>query len=364
MPEKSINFLDLDRTDWENLFRDLGEQRFRADQLLQWLHRYRVDDVAAMTNLGKSLRERLDALGSVLPPQIVTQQVSGDGTSKWILQLADGNRIETVFIPEADRGTLCVSSQVGCQLNCSFCATAQQGFNRNLSTSEIIGQVWLAERLLAQAPNAGPAITNVVLMGMGEPLLNFENVVKAIRLMLDDHAYGLSRRRVTLSTAGVTPGIDRLRDAAPVSLAVSLHAPDDELRTRLVPLNRKYPIAELLAACKRYIAPEKNRKVTFEYAMLDGVNDSEKHARALVRLLAQVPSKINLIPFNPFPGTLYRRSPEQVISRFQDILHKHGLIVTVRRTRGGDIAAACGQLVGQVLRRLTPRERSLAGATL
>ncbi len=327
----------------EAFFVELGEKPFRATQLLQWIHQRGVDNFEAMTNLSKPLRARLAERCEIRGPDIAEVQKSTDGTCKWLLQLDDGNRIETVFIPEDDRGTLCVSSQVGCALECSFCSTARQGFNRNLSAAEIMGQLWVARRELGEE-----RVTNVVLMGMGEPLLNFNNVVAATNLMLDDFAYGLSKRRVTLSTSGIVPALDRLAEVSDISLAVSLHAPDDELRNELVPINRKYPIRELLAACKRYVGRENRRKVTFEYVMLDGINDTPAHAKALIRLLSHVPSKVNLIPFNPFPGSGYRCSSPETIRRFSDILHAAGLIVTTRKTRGGDIDAACGQLVGRV----------------
>jgi 23S rRNA (adenine2503-C2)-methyltransferase len=340
---EKINLLGLDRKAMEAFFVEIGEKPFRASQLLQWIHQRGVDDFALMTNLSKALRTRLAELCEVRAPEVVLAQNSSDGTCKWVLQTDAQNRIETVFIPEEGRGTLCVSSQVGCALECSFCSTARQGFNRNLSTAEIIGQVWAARRELGEG-----AVTNVVLMGMGEPLLNFNNVVAATNLMLDDFTYGLSKRRVTLSTSGIVPALDRLAEVSDISLAVSLHAPGDELRNELVPINRKYPIRELLDACKRYIGREGRRKVTFEYVMLDGVNDSPAHARALVKLLSHVPSKVNLIPFNPFPGSNYRCSSPETIRRFSEILHGAGLIATTRKTRGGDIDAACGQLVGRV----------------
>lgn len=327
----------------EAFFVEIGEKPFRATQLLQWIHQRGVDDFSAMTNLSKPLRTRLAERCEIRVPEIAYAQKSADGTCKWLLQLDDQNRIETVFIPEDDRGTLCVSSQVGCALECSFCSTARQGFNRNLSAAEIIGQLWVARRELGEG-----RVTNVVLMGMGEPLLNFNNVVAATNLMLDDFAYGLSKRRVTLSTSGIVPALDRLAEVSDIALAVSLHAPDDELRNELVPINRKYPIKELLAACKRYVGRENRRKVTFEYVMLDGINDTPAHAKALIRLLSHVPSKVNLIPFNPFPGSNYRCSSPENIRRFSDMLHAAGLIATTRKTRGGDIDAACGQLVGRV----------------
>ncbi|MBS1212966.1 MAG: rlmN [Proteobacteria bacterium] len=339
-----INLLAFDRKAMEDYFREIGEKPFRAAQLLQWIHQRGITDFSLMTNLSKALRARLAELCEVRPPQIVYDQQSADGTRKWLLQVDDQNRIETVFIPEEGRGTLCVSSQVGCALDCSFCSTAQQGFNRNLGVAEIIGQLWVAVRELGEAGR----ITNVVLMGMGEPLLNFNNVVSAMDQMMDDFAYCLSKRRVTLSTSGVVPALDRLAEVTDVSLAVSLHAPDDDLRNELVPINRKYPIKELLAACKRYVGPDNRRKVTMEYVMLAGVNDSPAHARALVKLLSNVPSKVNLIPFNPFPGSRFRCSSREAITRFSEILQNAGLITTTRKTRGEDIDAACGQLVGRV----------------
>lgn len=355
------NLLDLDRVGLAAWLGELGEKRFRADQLFKWMHQYGVDDFAAMNNLGKPLRARLQALAEVRGPQVVHDAHSRDGTRKWVLGLDGGSAVEMVYIPESDRGTLCVSSQVGCQLNCDFCSTAQQGFNRNLTVAEIVGQVWLASRLLAEEPGAPRSITNVVMMGMGEPLLNFDAVTSAMNIMRDDFAYGLSRRRITLSTAGVVPQIDRLYDASPVSLAVSLHAPDDALRDRLVPLNRRYPIAELLAACRRYVAHEPRMRITFEYALLAGVNDSPAQARALARLLRDVPSKINLIPFNPFPGASYETPTPAAVDRFRDLLLERGLVTVTRRTRGDDIDGACGQLVGRVLPRVNPRRAALAG---
>ena len=342
------NLLDLDRRDLEAFFVALGEKPFRATQLMKWLYHERVTDFAAMTNLSKALRERLAEIAEIRLPEVALDQASRDGSHKWLIRLDSGNCIETVFIPEPDRGTLCVSSQIGCPLDCSFCATAQQGFNRNLTAAEIVGQVWLACRSLGDARNGNRIVTNIVLMGMGEPLLNFDNVVKATELMQDDLGFGISKRRVTLSTAGVVPALYRLREVSEISLAVSLHAPDDALRDRLVPLNRKYPIAELLAACRHYIADLPHRRVTWEYVLLDGINDSEQHAHALAKLLADIPSKVNLIPFNPFPGTGYRRSGPAAIARFQAALMAHGLTAITRKTRGDDIAAACGQLAGQV----------------
>lgn len=351
-----VNLLNFDRQEMEAFFAAQGEKPFRATQVLQWVHQRGVDDFAAMSNLSKALRDHLQQIAEVRLPEVVMEQGSRDGTRKWLLRLDSGNCIETVFIPETDRGTLCVSSQVGCSLNCTFCSTAQQGFNRNLTTAEIIGQLLVAYRALGDTPKGERRISNVVLMGMGEPLLNFDNVVRAMNIMTDDFAYGLSKRRVTLSTAGVVPMFDRLREANHVSLAVSLHAPNDALRDQIVPLNRKYPIAELIAACRRYVAGAPHRKVTFEYVMLDGINDSPAHARELVKLLEGVPAKVNLIPFNPFPNTSYACSSPAAISEFRDIVTRAGLVTVTRKTRGEDIDAACGQLVGRVMDR-TRRSR-------
>ncbi|MDR1228670.1 MAG: 23S rRNA (adenine(2503)-C(2))-methyltransferase RlmN [Azoarcus sp.] len=349
------NLLDYDLAGLAAWFAELGEKPFRARQVMRWIHREGCDDFGAMTDVAKSLRAKLDALAEIRPPAPLRDAVSGDGTRKWLLDVGGGNAVEAVFIPEAGRGTLCVSSQAGCALDCVFCATGKQGFNRNLEAGEIVGQLWLANKLLGAAGGAredendnGRVVSNVVLMGMGEPLANFDNVVTALRVMLDDHAYGLSRRRVTVSTAGVTPAMDRLREECPVALAVSLHAPDDALRDRLMPINRKYPLRDLLAACRRYIERAPRDFVTFEYAMIDGINDSDAHARALVDLAGEVSCKINLIPFNPFPRSGFARSPVDRIRRFADILLDSGIIATTRRTRGGDVAAACGQLAGQV----------------
>jgi len=344
-----INLLGLNRRAMEAFFAELGEKPFRAQQVMKWIYHFGVMEFEAMTNLSKALRTRLAEIAEVRLPEVVLDQPSRDGTRKWVLKLDSGNSVETVFIPESDRGTLCISSQVGCALNCSFCSTARQGYNRNLSSAEIVGQVALAARALGLPENKGDrVITNVVLMGMGEPLLNFDNVIQAMEVMNDDLAFGISKRRITLSTAGVAPAIDRLREVSEVSLAISLHAPYDDLRNELVPINRKYPIDELLAACRRYIAGKLHRRVTVEYAMLDGINDKPEHARALVKLLRDVPSKINLIPFNPFPGAPYGRSSDASIERFRNILHGAGYTTIIRKTRGDDIDAACGQLVGQV----------------
>lgn len=346
------NLLGLDRAGLAAFMADLGERPFRAQQIFPWIHQRGVRDFAAMTNIGKALSARLLETAVVAIPEIVTEHLSADGTRKWVLRLHDGNAIETVFIPETDRSTLCVSSQVGCALDCAFCATAQEGFNRNLTAAEIVGQVWLAEHTLrATLGISGRVISNIVFMGMGEPLLNLKEVGPAIHILLDDLGYGLSRRRVTVSTAGVVPVLDRLQEVAPVSLAVSLHAPDDALRDELVPLNKKYPIAELLAACRRYVAQDSRRRVTFEYAMLAGVNDAPAQAHALAKLLRTVPAKVNLIPFNPFPGTRFTRSSDAAIETFRDILLSAGLVTVTRRTRGDSIKAACGQLAGVVKER-------------
>jgi len=342
------NLLGLDADGLERFFAAQGEKPFRARQVLRWIHQRRESDFAQMSDLAKDLRAKLVASASVEAPQIVGDTAAADGTRKWLLKVDGANAVEAVFIPEANRGTLCVSSQAGCVLDCAFCSTGKQGFNRNLSTAEIVGQLWLANRLLKVDRQGERPVTNVVMMGMGEPLLNLDNVIPALRLMLDDNAYGLSRRRVTVSTAGVVPGIDRLRDECPVALAVSLHAPNDELRDRLVPVNRKYPLAELAKACNRYLDKAPRDFITFEYVMLDGVNDSDAHARELVALAGKVKSKFNLIPFNPFPRSEFKRSSPERIRRFADILARAGLTATTRKTRGDDIAAACGQLAGDV----------------
>ena len=355
------NLLGLPRPALETFVEQLGSRPFRARQLMSWIYKRGAGDFAEMTDLAKDFRARLAACAEVRPPEIVREQRSSDGTVKWLLKADAAQAFEMVFIPEPDRGTLCISSQVGCALDCSFCATAQQGFNRNLSTAEIVGQVWLASAELARADTAEavPAgerrVTNVVLMGMGEPLANFRNVVPALDILLDDFGCDLSRRRVTLSTSGLVPQIYKLAERSNVALAVSLHAPDDALRNELVPINRKHPIAELLAACWHYLDEQNGRSVTFEYVMLDGVNDSPAQARALARLLKGHPAKVNLIPFNPFPGTRYTRSPAHVIQRFRDELLQRGVLATVRRTRGEDIDAACGQLAGRVIDRTTVR---------
>jgi 23S rRNA (adenine2503-C2)-methyltransferase len=332
----------------EDFFAGLGEKPFRARQVMGWIYRRGVDDFEQMTDLSKGLRARLAEVAQITVPEITTAQRSSDDTRKWMLSMGRTQGIETVFIPEPSRGTLCISSQIGCVLDCTFCATAQQGFNRNLTTAEIIGQVWLANRELGFQPDGDRIVTNVVLMGMGEPLANYRNVVPALRILLDDFGFGLSRRRVTLSTSGLVPMIDRLGEDCNVALAVSLHAPDDGLRDELVPINRRYPIGELLDACWKYADEVYGRFITFEYVMLDGVNDRPAHAHALARLLKGRPGKVNLIPFNPFPGTQYRRSPTRVIETFREILLRKGIRATIRRTRGDDIDAACGQLAGKV----------------
>jgi len=343
------NLLDFDRQGLEAYFSEIGEKPFRASQLVQWIHQKGVIDIRQMSNLSMALRDHLQGSTVLHMPEVVYDAISSDGTRKWLLQLDDGNRIETVYIPEEDRGTLCVSSQVGCALDCSFCSTGRRGFNRNLTTAEIISQVWLATRLLDEEKKPGRKVTNVVLMGMGEPLLNFDNVVRAVRLMMDDFAYGLSKRRVTISTAGVVPAIDRLGDILDMRLAVSLHAPDDELRNSLVPLNRKYPLQELMASCRRFIDKQNARsRITFEYVLLDGVNDSDRHAQELVNLVKGIPTLVNLIPFNPFEGSGYRTSPAKRVDRFNRILANAGITTVIRRTRGDDIDAACGQLVGKI----------------
>jgi 23S rRNA (adenine2503-C2)-methyltransferase len=342
------NLLGLDAAGLAAYFAELGEKPFRARQVLRWIHQSREADFARMSDLAKGLRDKLGGEACVSPPQIVGDTVAEDGTRKWLLKVDDANAVEAVFIPEVNRGTLCVSSQAGCVLDCAFCSTGKQGFNRNLAAEEIVGQLWLSNKILTEELNQKRPVSNVVMMGMGEPMLNLDSVIPALRLMLDDNAYGLSRRRVTVSTSGVIPGMDRLRDECPVALAVSLHAPNDELRDRLVPVNRKYPLAQLLAACNRYLEKAPRDFVTFEYVMLDGVNDADAHARELVAIAAKVRCKYNLIPFNPFARSGFSRSEPQRIRRFADILQRAGLTVTVRKTRGDDIAAACGQLAGDV----------------
>ncbi|MES9858765.1 MAG: 23S rRNA (adenine(2503)-C(2))-methyltransferase RlmN [Sedimenticola sp.] len=340
--EEKINLLGLDRKAMEALFEGLGSKPFHGRNVLKWIHKHGVTDFDAMTDLSKKLRAQLQALAEVRVPEIVFDQPAADGTHKWLLELDCGNRIESVLIPDDGRNTLCVSSQVGCSLDCSFCSTAQQGFNRNLTVAEIIGQVWVATREL------GKPLTNVVLMGMGEPLANFDAVVSAMDIMQDDLAYMLSKYRVTISTSGIVPALYQLKKVSDVSLAVSLHAPNNELRDQLVSINKKYPLEELIPACREYVKGDKRRKVTWEYVMLDGVNDTIQHAKQLIRLLEGTPSKMNLIPFNPFPGTDYRCSSKEHIDAFRERLMKAGIITVTRKTRGEDIDAACGQLVGRV----------------
>lgn len=350
----TTNLLDFDSDGLTAWFAQLGEKPFRARQVLSWMHRFGVDDFGQMTDVAKSLRAKLAEAAEIRGPVPMRDSTAADGTRKWLLDVGQGNAVETVFIPEAGRGTLCVSTQVGCALECAFCSTGRQGFNRNLSTAEIIGQLWHANRVLGavKQPGIGDSgervISNVVLMGMGEPLANYDNVVAALRLMLDDHAYGLSRRRVTVSTAGMVPAIDRLREDCPVALAVSLHAPTDVLRDELVPLNRKYPLKELMAACRRYLENAPRDFITFEYVLLAGVNDRTEDARALLKLVRDIPCKFNLIPFNPFPDSGFRKPSAERVRRFQEILMAADIVTTVRKTRGDEIDAACGQLAGQV----------------
>ncbi len=359
-----VNLFELDRAGMVAFFAGIGEARYRAEQVMKWIYHRHVTNFAEMTDLGKPLRAKLLAACVIEPPKVVFEKPSADGTHKWLLGMDGGNAIEAVFIPDKGRGTLCVSSQVGCGLACTFCSTGTQGFNRNLSTAEIIGQVWVAAKHLGNVPHKQRKLTNVVMMGMGEPLLNFDNVVRAMGIMRDDLGFGLANKRVTLSTAGLVPMIDRLAVESDVSLAVSLHAPNDELRTQLVPLNKKYPIAELLDACVRYAQRKPRTSITFEYTMMKGVNDKPEHARALVKLMRAMDAKlqranaakVNLIPFNPFPGTGYERSDEIDIRNFQTLLLDNQVLTMVRRTRGDDIDAACGQLKGQVLDRTRRQE--------
>ena len=366
----TINLLDFDAKNLTGFCGEIGERPFRAKQLLRWIHQSGEADFDGMSNLAKVLREKLSATAVVKPPEVISEHISTDGTRKWLMNVGSGNGVEAVFIPESRRSTLCVSSQVGCALACTFCSTGRQGFNRNLGVAEIIGQLWWANKALAttkeevvpennsisEIKQVRPAehnykVSNVVMMGMGEPLANFENVVSALDLMLDDNAYGLSRRRVTVSTSGLVPAIDRLSERCPVALAVSLHAPNDMLRDELVPINKKYPLKELLAACQRYLKTAPRNFITFEYIMLAGINDSISQARELVKLVKDTPCKFNLIPFNPFPNSGYKCSSSEAIRQFRDVLTQAGLISTVRKTRGDDIDAACGQLAGRVLDR-------------
>ena len=363
----TVNLLDFGARGLADFCVEIGEKPFRARQLLRWIHQSGVSDFTGMSDLAKALREKLAATAVIEPPRVISDHTASDQTRKWLLSVGAGNGIEMVFIPETNRGTLCISSQVGCALECSFCSTGKQGFNRNLTVAEIVGQLWLANNAVressfsveaqtaldgnevTQSSARSRAISNVVFMGMGEPLANFENVVAALDLMLDDNAYGLSRRRVTVSTSGLVPAMDRLGERCPVALAVSLHAPNNELRDQLVPINRKYPLKELLAACQRYLQFAPRDFITFEYVMLHGVNDSISHAHELVQLVRDTPCKFNLIPFNAFPNSGYQRSSPEAVRLFRDVLMQAGLVTTVRKTRGDDIAAACGQLAGQVL---------------
>ena len=361
-----VNLFGLDRAAMAGFFKAQGESAFRAKQVMQWIYARGVTDFAQMTDLSKKLRERLPVIATVRPPARIQEQRAVDGTRKWLLAVTEDrdpdNAIEAVYIPESDRATLCISSQIGCALDCSFCATGKQGLNRNLTTAEIVGQVWMAEHdLRAQGLVHGPrALSNIVFMGMGEPLANYRALIPAIRILLDDYGFGLSKRRVTVSTSGLVPFMDRLRQDVDVALAVSLHAPIDELRDTLVPINRKYPLAELMAACDRYVqGKERRAHVVYEYVLLAGVNDAPEHAARLAKLLGGRPAKINLIPFNPFAGSDYRRPDEASIRTFQDRLHAKGLRTTVRRTRGEEIDAACGQLVGRVASRQKRRFRDV-----
>ncbi len=357
---KKVNLFGLNRVQMRALFADMGEAAYRADQIMGWIYRRGVDDFEAMTNVSKDLRQRMQARFDIFHPELLAEQISTDGTRKWVLKLDGGNAIETVFIPEANRGTLCISSQVGCAMDCSFCSTAQQGFSRNLTAAEIVAQVWFAAKTLGGDFQNERVISNVVFMGMGEPLANYAQTLVAISILQDDFGFGLSKRRVTVSTSGLVPFMDRLRSDCDTALAVSLHAPNDELRNKLVPINRKYPIAELMDACRRYTSG-KDRKmhIVYEYVMLDGVNDHPDHARQLAKLLAGMPAKVNLIPFNPFPEAQYKRSKADAIARFAEILKQKDILVTTRRTRGDDIDAACGQLVGRVQNKQKQRLRDL-----
>lgn len=365
--EKKVNFLGYTKAQWETQLEQLGEKPYRAQQILKWIHHRYIDDFAEMSDISKRLREQLAAMGEIREPEVITEKVSVDGTRKWLIKAESGSAMEMVFIPEDGRGTLCVSSQVGCALDCSFCSTGKQGFNSDLTASEIIGQVRIARKVLEQVyPERNRAVTNVVLMGMGEPLLNFDNVIAAVKLMMDDLGYGISKRKVTISTSGVVPGIHKMIETTDASLAISLHAPNDELRNQLVPINRKYPIAELLAVCKKYAKNLGDKRViTVEYTLIDGVNEQPEHAAQLATLLEDFPCKINLIPFNPFPGSGYKRPSSVAVRAFQDRLIGAGFSVTTRTTRGEDINAACGQLVGEVAdktRRQEKYQRIAAGA--
>ena len=365
--KSKVNLLGLTRKKMEVFFLTIGEKKFRAQQVLKWIHHAGVNSFDEMSNISKALKAKLEQVAEITPPDVVSSHFSEDGTCKWVVRIANGSCVETVYIPEEGRGTLCVSSQAGCALDCSFCSTGKQGFSADLTAAEIIGQVWIAARHFNNVPaKINRAITNVVMMGMGEPLLNFDNVVDAMRLMLDDLGYGLSKRRVTLSTSGVVPALKKLGKEIDVSLAVSLHAPNNELRNRLVPLNKKYPLEELLEATAQYMAglPDAKRVVTIEYTLLAGVNDQPEHAKQMSELLKNTPCKINLIPFNPFPYSGYERPSNNAIRRFQALLQEAGYNTTVRKTRGDDIDAACGQLVGKVSDRTRRSERYIAARQL
>lgn len=357
LAKTKINLLDFDKKGLQLYFAEIGEKSFRATQILKWIHQEGIIDFDLMTNLSKPLRTHLKHYCQIKLPEIIVDKVANDGTRKWVLQLYCGNCVETIFIPEKARGTLCISSQVGCALSCTFCSTAKQGFNRNLTTAEIISQLWLAQQQLAKKAK----ITNVVMMGMGEPLLNIDNIVPALNIMLDDFAYGLSKRRVTVSTSGVVPAMDRLRATCAVSMAVSLHAPTDSLRDVLVPINKKYSLQHLLQACLRYVVDAPRNFITFEYVMLSGINDSPEEAKALISLLKGVPCKLNLIPFNVFPNASYQCSTKQALETFKNTLRRSGMVTTVRKTRGDNIDAACGQLVGKVVVK-NPRHLERANA--
>ena len=359
-PASKVNLLGMTRAQLESFFTEIGEKKFRAQQVMKWIHHQGVRDFQDMTNLGKALRDRLSQMAEITPPLIDSQQDSADGTRKWAIKVSGGALVEAVLIPEGDRATLCVSSQVGCSLDCKFCSTGKQGFQRDLTAAEIIGQVWLAiDSYDGWQSGKGRVVTNVVMMGMGEPLLNFDNVVSSMELMCDDLAYGLSKRKVTLSTSGVVPALDQLADLSDVSLAISLHAPNDAIRDQIVPINKRYPIARLLSSARAYIdaQTDKKRVVTIEYTLLAGVNDQVEHAQELAQLLEGYPCKINLIPFNAFPNSGFKRPSGNAVSRFWKVLMEAGFIVTVRTTRGDDIAATCGQLVGDVNDRTKRSER-------
>lgn len=360
MTEK-VNLLDFDRKSLESFFTEMGDKSFRAQQVLKWIYHQGTINYNEMTNLSKSLRAKLKESTCIKAAKIKSEQKSSDGTYKWLIEIDGGNSVETVFIPESDRGTLCISSQIGCPLECKFCSTGQQGFNRNLSTSEIIGQVWAANKALGYFENDKRIITNIVFMGMGEPLLNYDNVLKAINLLTDDFGFGLARRRVTVSTSGIIPEIDRLKDDTNVSLAISLHASNNELRNDIVPINRSYPMVDLLEACKRFTKARDNEPITIEYVMLKGVNDSTKDAHNLVNCLKGLPAKVNLIPFNTFPGTNYNCSELKTINAFRDILMQANIFTITRKTRGDDIDAACGQLVGKVMAKAERHQKNSMG---